>query len=191
MVGNRFAATLSALVVTWAAFLPSTFTGQTPRYIRVAVDIQDSAASGRLSSGFKAAFRTLPDVLIVPRDNDPDVIVEGVAICEIGSCENGYSVALQLEKPLTRLHVWVGLYGSGLRGAHLDSTVTRLYPYVKTYKSVGTLFIARWGSAVYERGIREQVALIDAKCLEQTRLYASEKMTKDVVDQLEKTSWDC
>jgi hypothetical protein len=153
--------------------------------LRLAVSIQDSASGGIFQSGFAAAFRSLGDVDVVTRTERPDYVLSGVVLCSPQPCERAvsYSIALRLHEPIQKSTAeFLADYAVNPKGtraenpfvqianeARRDSLVSLIWSFISEYERTQITWAAEWGRSAYERGIRELVAEIDAKCLDKLR----------------------
>lgn len=143
---------------------------------RIAITLTDS--SRQFHSLFAGEIRRLGDIAIVSVEDEPWVVLSGVVICS-PDCRraNSYSVALRLSSPFNNRSVNAlaratqELFVSS-KVASLDSLSTFFSAHLSHYEMNHKLWVANWGSEVYERAARELVRTLDTECFEQYRLLA-------------------
>ena len=169
--------------------------------IRVAVDVTDDKAGGRISSIFRSSLRGLGDVEVVGADENPSIVISGVVLCNGDTeCRNhhSYAIALNLFAPLTGPAVRLALEKHDGRLATIPSYVTDSAAALLTavgYRRVANSQVGVWGTQRYEQSAREFILELDSRCLEKERLMKrafNEPERRDAIRaQISQREWMC
>ncbi|MGH7428005.1 MAG: hypothetical protein ACREJ4_06565 [Candidatus Methylomirabilaceae bacterium] len=141
--------------------------------LKVSIDLDDS--TGVLQSAFASAFRSLGDINVVTTEEDPDFVLEGVALCS-PSCADplSYSLALRFYSPFqytvarSIAEAWIPP-NAQRRSARLDSLTSLIWSRIEGAELTHQSWVVDWGRDRYEQEVRELVREIDSGCLERHR----------------------
>ena len=172
--------------------------------IRITVAVADSATGGLLTSAFSSAFRSLGDVNVVSAEEHPELVLDGIVLCEPRDWQvaDHYVVSLRLLSPYdstTGLMIarrLVPIDPVATRDARVNKALTvmrqMLWPYELTYGS----WAAYWGRASYEQATRDLVRTIDSQCLDERREFhrlelADSAQSVAILADLSAKHWMC
>lgn len=143
--------------------------------IRVSLRVTDEKLGGIFTSGFGSAFRALGDVEVVTPGEDGDYIVRVVTICDgvTADCSTAqqYALSISLSEGFSRSDAYFAVHitRTGLL-LPSDTTVGLMKQLLHQFEKHHQIWVALWGRNRYEQLIRQQVAEIDARCFEKSRI---------------------
>jgi hypothetical protein len=141
--------------------------------VQVALIVSEDTG-GLIQSNISSALRSLGDVQFVETNENPDVVLVVVVLCEGGDCRNtrGYSVSVSVERPIQAEPLGIAIQNEvDIVPRYLSyQDIERISSRLWEFRTTETSWALFWGRQRYEQAIRELVARIDTDCFDTVRM---------------------